>query len=200
MKNNYEEFMDKINEIKKLKEKPTLLLHTCCALCFSSAYLQLKDYFKITVFFYNPNIYPLEEYEKRKQEVLRMIQIFNNEYHTEVQFIEKIDTFDDYKSKKIHSKGCLDCFHLRLLKSFMYANENHFDYMTTTLTVGRLKNSKLLNQIGQSLQSMFDPTQYLISDFKKNGGIDLSLQCKEKYHIYAQCYCGCEPYYQEKSQ
>lgn len=196
MKNDYDKFLDKIEEIKKLDEKPTLLLHTCCALCFSSAYMQLKDYFHITVFYYNPNIYPLDEYEKRKNEVIRMIDIFNNEYHTDVKFIESIGKFDYYKNKKIHLKGCMDCFHLRLMKSFMYANDNKYDYFTTTLTVGRLKNSNLLNRIGESLQPMFENTKYLFSDFKKNGGINISLRCKEKYNIYAQCYCGCEPYYQ----
>ena len=80
MKNYYKEQLRIIDEIKDNKTKPTLLLHTCCALCFSSSFMQVKDYFDVTVFFYNPNIYPLQEYEKRKQETIRLINIFNEEF------------------------------------------------------------------------------------------------------------------------
>ncbi len=198
MKNYLKMFQQEILKIKQENKKPTLLLHTCCAMCFSSAYMQLKDFFQITVYFYNPNIYPMEEYEKRKNEVLRLIKLFNQEYQTNVDFIEEKDDFNCYLEKKVHVKGCMDCFHLRLLKSFTYANKNHYDYVTTTLTVGRLKNSILMNQIAESLQPMFTKTHYLYSDFKKNNGIEISLNCKEKYGIYAQCYCGCEPYYRNK--
>ncbi len=198
MKNYLKLFTQEIDKVSLLKQKPTLLLHTCCAMCFSASYMQLKDYFDISVYFYNPNIYPLDEYIKRKNEVIRVIDLFNKEFSTNVKFIEENDTFDYYKVKKVHKVGCFDCFHLRILKSFEYANNNGFDYFTTTLTLGRLKNSYLINSIGESLQPLFMKTKYLFSDFKKNKGIDVSLEMKEKYNIYAQCYCGCEPYYNEK--
>lgn len=187
-------FKRELEKVQKLPTKPSLLLHTCCAMCFSSSFLQIKDYFQVTVYYFNPNIYPLEEYEKRKNEVLRLIDIFEKEYQVKIDFIEEKKDFNDYLQCKVHQKGCQDCLHLRLLYSFQYAMQHHYDYVTTTLTLGRLKDSSLINSLAYSLQPMFPTVLYLYSDFKKNKGIDLSLQCKEKYSIYAQCYCGCEKY------
>ena len=195
MKNIIQIFNQEIEKIRNSGKRPTLLLHTCCAICLSASFLQIKDYFDVTVYFYNPNIYPIDEYEKRKKEVLRLISIFQKEYRCDIGFIEEKDEFETYNQQKIHSKGCLDCFHLRLAKAYHYASINQFDYITTTLTLGRLKDSSLINSIAYSLQPNFSQVKYLYSDFKKNKGIDLSLECKEKYQLYAQCYCGCEPYY-----
>lgn len=194
MINYYQRQLKILEEIKKENKKPTLLLHTCCALCFSSAFMQCKDYFEITVFFYNPNIYPYEEYQKRKNETLRLIDIFQKEYNCTIKFVEKIDSFESYNEKKVHKNKCFDCINNRILVSYNYANENNFDYVTTTLTVGRLKNSEMINQIGEMYQPNFK-TKYFYSNFKKNKGIDLSLELKKKYNIYAQNYCGCEKYY-----
>lgn len=193
MKNYYQVQQILMDQIKKEKTKPRLLLHTCCALCFSSAFLQCKDLFQITVFFFNPNIYPLEEYEKRKKETLRLIQIFSQEFHMHIDFVEKKEDFEHYQKKKIHQHHCYDCIYNRLLNAYVYAEKNHFDYVTTTLTVGRLKDSYMINLIGETLEPTFK-CKYFYSDFKKNKGIDLSLQMKEKYQIYAQNYCGCETY------
>ncbi|MCI5745686.1 MAG: epoxyqueuosine reductase QueH [Erysipelotrichaceae bacterium] len=181
-------------DLKKENKKPTLLLHTCCALCFSSSFMQVKDYFLITVFFYNPNIYLKEEYEKRKSETLRLIDIFQKEYNVKINFVEEIpEDFEKYNEKKVHQNKCFDCIFNRLLVSYNYADEHSYDYVTTTLTLGRLKNSNMINQIGEILEKNHK-TKYFYSNFKKNKGIDLSLQLKEKYHIYAQNYCGCEKY------
>lgn len=185
-------------KIKNEKKKPTLLLHTCCALCFSSAFLQCKDLFQITVFFFNPNIYPSEEYEKRKKETLRLIDIFAKEYHVTIGFIEQKEDFKTYQEKKIHQHACFDCIYHRILTTYCHAEKHHFDFITTTLTVGRLKDSYMINLIGEILEPSFT-CRYFYSDFKKNNGIDLSLQMKEKYQIYAQNYCGCEAYLNDKS-
>lgn len=193
MENYYKKQLSIIETIKD--KKPTLLLHTCCALCFSSSFMQIKDYFDITVFFYNPNIYPTEEYQKRKDETLRLIDIFNKEFNTNIKFVEQCEDFEKYNQKKVHKNKCYDCIYNRLLVSYNYANEHNYDYVTTTLTLGRLKNSVMINLIGESL-SKFYQTKYFFSDFKKNKGIDLSLALKEKYNIYAQNYCGCEKAYQ----
>ncbi len=187
-------FQKELEKVKKFPQKPKLLLHTCCAMCFSSSFLQIKDYFQITVYYFNPNIFPLKEYEKRKNEVLRLIHIFEKEYQLTIDFVEEKEDFETYLQCKIHEKGCLDCLHLRLLRSYQYAQKHHFDYLTTTLTLGRQKDSSVINSIAYSLKPMFSTVQYLYSDFKKNKGIDLSLECKKKYDIYAQCYCGCEKY------
>ena len=196
MMNYNKEHIAIINQIKDNTKKPTLLLHTCCALCFSSSFMQVKDYFDVTVFFYNPNIYPMEEYEKRKQETLRLIEIFNIEFNCNIKFVEQIEDFETYAAKKVHQNKCFDCIYNRILVSYNYASKNNFDYITTTLTLGRLKNSDMINQIGEDLSKQFD-CKYFYSNFKKNKGIDLSLLLKEKYNIYAQNYCGCEKYYEQ---
>ena len=184
-----------IKEVSNLAKKQTLLLHTCCAMCFSAALWQIKDYFDITVYFFNPNIYPSEEYDKRKNEVKRMIEIFNKEYSINIKFVEEIEEFEKYNRCKIHKEKCYDCIQYRLYHSYVYADAHNFDYVTTTLTSGRLKNSKMINRIGENLSEHFK-TKYFYSDFKKNKGIDVALMLKEKYNIYAQNYCGCEPYYE----
>lgn len=194
----YRKQIEKIEELKKANLKPTLLLHTCCAVCFSSAYMQIKDSFDITVFFFNPNIYPSSEYDKRKEEVLRLIEIFNKEFNTNVKFIEKLEDFMSYKEKKVHKYPCYDCIYNRLLVSYNYAEKEKFDYVSTTLTVGRQKNSMLINLLGEQLEKNYKITKYFYSDFKKNNGILLSNEMRKKYNIYAQNYCGCEPYYQKK--
>ena len=135
-----------------------------------------------TVFFYNPNIYPSEEYNKRKQETIRLIEIFNKEYNLNMKFVEQVEAFETYNEKKVHNNKCFDCIYNRMLVSYNYANNNNYDYVTTTLTLGRLKNSEMINQIGEMLESNYD-TKYFYSNFKKNKGIDLSLELKEKYII-----------------
>ena len=193
MRNYYQEQIKLTNLLISENKKPTLLLHTCCALCFSTSFMQCKDAFDITVFFYNPNIYPIEEYEKRKSETLRLIDIFNKEYSCNIKFVEQKESFETFDKKKNKNRKCYDCIYNRLLVSYNYANSNNFDYVTTTLTVGRLKNSEMINQIGEELSKYYS-TKYFYSNFKKNKGIDLSLKLKEQYNIYAQNYCGCEKY------
>lgn len=191
---NYKKQIELTSSLIKNNTKKTLLLHTCCALCFSSAFMQCKDAFDITVFFYNPNIYPLDEYQKRKNETLRLIEIFNKEYDCNIKFVEQIEEFEIYNEKKIHNNKCFDCIYNRILTTYNYANKYGFDYISTTLTVGRLKDSTMINLIGQMLEKNYN-TKYFYSNFKKNNGIELSLQLKQKFNIYAQNYCGCEPYY-----
>lgn len=195
MKNYYQLQLKELEKIALLKQKPTLLLHTCCALCFSSAFMQIKDYFQISVFFFNPNIYPLSEYEKRKKELLRLIDIFNKKNNSNIKFIEQKEDFISYNDCKNHFHKCYDCLNYRLFNSFVYAENNNYDYVTTTLTVGRLKDSYLINSLGETISINFNNCKYFYSDFKKNKGIDLSLQLKKEYNIYAQNYCGCEKFY-----
>ena len=183
IRNFYKEQTDLINKLKEENKKPTLLLHTCCALCFSSAFMQIKDAFDITVFFYNPNIYPSDEYNKRKNETLRLIDIFNTEFNANIKFVEQIEDFCSYDEKKVHDNKCFDCINNRLLVSYKYTNNNNYDYISTTLTVGRLKDSRMINEIGKMLEPLFK-TKYFYSNFKKNKGIDLILEMKKKYNIY----------------
>ena len=171
MRNYYKEQIELLDKLKDNNQKPTLLLHTCCALCFSSSFMQIKDYFNVTVFFYNPNIYPLDEYNKRKEETLRLIEIFNKEFNCNINFVEQTEDFKTFENKKVHDKKCFDCIYNRLLVSYNYADEHNFDYVTTTLTLGRLKNSDMINQIGELLEKNHQ-SKYFYSNFKKNKGID----------------------------
>lgn len=191
---NYSNELEKI--INNLDYTPTLLLHSCCAPCSSYVLDYLSKYFKITVLYYNPNISPKEEYEKRKQEQIRLIN--------EMPFINKVDILDcDYDNdlfeETIHGleqeieggPRCFKCYRLRLEKTADLAKKNNYDYFGTTLTVSPYKNSQKLNEIGSSLEKMYD-IKYLYSDFKKKEGYKKSIEFSKIYNLYRQNYCGCK--------
>lgn len=193
---NYDLKLTEIIKENELKQKvPTLLLHTCCAPCSSAVLLRLADYFKITVFYYNPNISPKEEYEKRKQEQIRFLQEFKTKH--------KISFLDcDYEEERFNeiAKGlekekeggsrCFKCYHLRLEKTALIAKQNHFDYFGTSLTVSPYKNAAKINEIGEYLAKKHN-INFLFSDFKKNDGYKKSILMSKEYDLYRQDYCGC---------
>ena len=198
---NYQLVMENIikeNCLEKgqIKEKlPTLLLHSCCAPCSSYCLAVLSQYFKVTVFYYNPNIYPPEEYEMRAKEQQRFI----NEYpmSNEVRFVEgPYDTERFYNMakglEKVPEGGerCFKCYELRLRESAKYALDNGFDFFTTTLSISPLKNAQKLNEIGKQLEEEFG-VKYLYSDFKKKEGYKKSTEISNEYGMYRQYYCGC---------
>lgn len=195
---NYQKQLEKLLEQLKLKdEKPTLLLHSCCAPCSSYVIEYLVDFFKITVYYYNPNVFPKEEYEKRKEEQKKLIYIMNG---TENQIIYTDDGYDE-ESFKIVSKGleneleggnrCTKCYGLRLKKTAEKAAAQNFDYFCTTLSISPYKNAKKLNDIGKRLEEKYN-IKYLISDFKKREGYKKSIELSKQYELYRQDYCGCE--------
>ena len=193
---NYNNKMEEI--IKEEQEKsniPSILLHSCCAPCSSHVIDTLTPYFNITIFYYNPNIEPFEEYEKRKEEEKRFIKEYPN--------INKLDIIDcDYDNDKFKSmsKGlehipeggarCIKCYHLRLDATAKKAKELGYDYFGTTLTVSPYKKSDKLNEIGEHLSKEYD-IKYLYSDFKKKNGYKHSIELSKKYNLYRQDYCGC---------
>ena len=191
---NYSKVMeDIISSFNGSKKK--LLLHSCCAPCSSHVIETLTPYFDITILYYNPNIEPYEEYEKRKQEEIRFINEFP---HT-----NKIDIMDcDYDNDKFHDicKGledleeggprCIKCYYLRLEKTASEAKKSHYDYFCTTLTVSPYKNSQKLNDIGKVLEEKYG-IKYLYSDFKKKEGYKRSIELSKQYNLYRQDYCGC---------
>ena len=193
MKTNYQLVLDKI--LENINGE-TLLLHSCCAPCSSYVLEYLSNYFKITVFYYNPNISPEEEYIKRKEEQKRFIKNLKMKY--KVEYIE--DSYDNDKFLEI-SKGleddieggnrCFKCYNLRLEKTARLAKEKGFDYFGTTLTVSPYKNSSKLNEIGETLQDKYN-VKYLFSDFKKKNGYKRSIELSREYNLYRQDYCGCE--------
>lgn len=197
--------MNKINYHKKCKEiieqnkredtLPSLLLHSCCAPCSSYCIEWLSNFFSITVYYYNPNITQSEEYEKRKEEQIRLI----NEMKTlhPVSFAEGtyapqdfFETAKGYEHSKEGGERCFRCYHLRMLETARYAKENDFDYFCTTLSISPLKNAQKINEIGQTIGSK-TCVRFLPSDFKKNEGYKRSIQLSEEYRLYRQDFCGC---------
>ena len=193
---NYQRKLDEIiNEAVKNREVPKLLLHSCCAPCSSYVIEYLSNYFKITVFYYNPNIFPEEEYTKRVEEEKRFISEFKTKY--EVDFIEgKYDCEKFYnlaKGFEDENEGgerCFKCYRLRLNETAKLAKDNGYDYFTTTLSISPYKNAQKLNEIGEELACDYG-VKYLYSDFKKKNGYKRSIELSKEYNLYRQDYCGC---------
>ena len=185
-----------LEELSNIKSKKKLLLHSCCAPCSSHVITFLTKYFDITILYYNPNISPKKEYDKRKEEQIRLIK--------EIDKVNKIDIIDcDYDNDVYESliKGyedcpergdrCTICFNLRLGKTAKLASELNYDYFCSTLTVSPYKNSKLINEIGEKLSKEYN-IKWLYSDFKKDNGYKKSIELSHKYNLYRQNYCGCK--------
>lgn len=192
MKTNYNLIMEET--LKNLKNKPKLLLHACCGVCSSSVLEKLYPFFDITVLYYNPNIYPEEEYQKRlkmqKEIISKMnlkVALLEIGYHSK-DFEKIAKNLEDEKEGGIR---CTKCFHLRLEKTAQIAKVNNFDYFTTTLSVSPYKDSERLNKIGEILSKEYG-VKYLYSDFKKKEGYKRSNELAKKYNIYRQHYCGCQ--------
>lgn len=194
---NYQLALDKIiEENQKQQNVPSLLMHSCCAPCSSYCLTYLAQYFRITIFYYNPNISPETEYKKRVKEQIRLIQSLDVKYP--ISFVE-----GTYEPKKFYemAKGleevkeggirCFACYKMRQREAAYYAKEHGFDYFTTTLSVSPHKNAQKLNEIGLWLQEEVG-VAYLVSDFKKKGGYLQSIELSKKYDLYRQDYCGCK--------
>ena len=181
---------------------PTLLLHSCCAPCSSYVLEYLSRYFRITVFYYNPNIYPEQEYRMRVREQQEFIRRFPAKYP--ISFVEgAYDTERFYEMAKgleqVPEGGerCFRCYELRLREAGELAREGGFDFFTTTLSISPLKNAEKLNEIGVRIGEEFGVT-YLPSDFKKKSGYKRSTELSKEYGMYRQDYCGCVYSYQER--
>lgn len=195
--------MNKVNYQKKMNEiisgfgdrMPTLLLHACCAPCLSSVLEQLSPKFRITVFYYNPNISPEDEYKKRLAEVKRLLgelpqknpaQFIEGRYNTR-QFLELA------RGREQEPEGgsrCRDCYRMRLAETAKFAMAGAYDFFATTLSVSPYKNVRQLNEIGEELGREYG-VAYLPSDFKKNGGYQRSIELSRVYGLYRQDWCGC---------
>lgn len=194
---NYQKELEKIlDRIEKEEKVPSLLLHSCCAPCSSYVLEYLSRYFEITVFYYNPNIYPESEYEvrvKEQQELIRKMDFLHP-----VSFIEgKYDRERFYEMAKgmEHLKEggarCMKCYELRLSEAAKEAADRGFDYFTTTLSISPLKNAQKLNEIGLRTGKE-NGVEYLVSDFKKKNGYKRSVELSCEFGLYRQDYCGCE--------
>ena len=200
---NYSRELDKILDNPENRGK-TLFLHSCCAPCSSYVLEFLRSFFRITVFYYNPNITMEEEYRKRVAEQKRLIDALNGQLvKVGVQEAYPIDIvegdyeqqlfFDSIKGLEQCKEGgerCFLCYELRLRETAMQAKERGADYFTTTLTISPLKNATKINEIGERLSAEVG-VECLPSDFKKKNGYKRSVELSKEYDLYRQDYCGC---------
>ena len=192
MKTNFQQQTDEI--ITRLDgRKPTLLLQCCCGPCSSYVLEYLTKHFSVTVLFYNPNIQPREEYDKRAYWLSQVL----SRYGEEVSLLECAYEGERFEKAAAGLEGepeggarCTECFKLRLLETAKRAKEGGFDFFCTTLSVSPHKDSQLLNEIGLELEKEFG-VGWLPSDFKKREGYKRSIELSKEYGLYRQEYCGC---------
>ena len=192
---NYQKELDKlISNLEKEGKVPRLLLHSCCAPCSSYVLEYLSDYFEITVFYYNPNIFPESEYTKRILEQQMLIQDMNVKHP--VSFLagsyERERFYEIAKGLEHLKEGgdrCFKCYELRLEEAAKIATEGEFDYFTTTLSISPMKNAEKLNEIGNKVGVKYG-VSYLQSDFKKKNGYKRSIELSKEFGLYRQDYCG----------
>lgn len=200
--NNFQKELDVILSKINTADKPKLLLHACCGPCSSYVLEYLYKYFQITVFYYNPNIYPQEEYTRRLEELKNLYLKFPPALKGKIQVIEENYNPDDFyeavktkkepelATEKERGERCRRCYEFRLKKAFDYAKKNNFDYFCTTLSISPFKDAEKINVIGKELEKEDGP-KWLVSDFKKKGGFKRSLEISSEYGLYRQDYCGC---------
>lgn len=196
MGKNYDKLLEEL--ILYNKEKgivPSLLLHSCCAPCSSYVIEYLSNYFNITILYYNPNIFPYDEYLKRKNEQIKLINNMDTKYLVNIidcdydnELYEKLIKGLELEPER--GSRCTVCFKLRLKKTALVAKDGNFDYFATTLTLSPYKNAKLINEIGFELGDEYS-INYLGSDFKKRDGYKRSIELSRTYNLYRQNYCGC---------
>jgi len=198
-KNYYLKSLKEIDNIMASGSKPTLLLHACCAPCSTYTLLFLCPHFDVTIFYNNSNIYPLSEFEKRRDELNKFLSDFEKKEGYKVGLIiPKYDNdqynidLEPFADLPEGSKRCFICYEKRMDQAYAYAHENNFAYFTTAMTISRQKNSQILNALGEKLSLLYPNTKYFYSDFKKNKGIDVAREMRDEYGLYQQTYCGCK--------
>lgn len=180
---------EKIYKIPLMKKK--LLLHSCCGPCSTVCIERTKDEYDVVVFYYNPNIEPFEEYERRKEEQIKVCEHFgvkyldfdydNDGWHKFVEGLEK---------EREGGARCEKCFIYRLDRTAKYAKENGFDIFGTTLSVSPHKNTNLINAVGEKI-SKEEKIEFLAESFKKKDGYLRSINLSKEFGLYRQNYCGC---------
>lgn len=197
-KENYQHILEKtLKQLEQSERRPRLLLHSCCGPCSSYVLEYLTTYFDITIFYYNPNIAPFEEFTFRAEEQQKLLK--EMALASPVSFLlgsyDSASFFSLAQGHETEPEGgprCKACYQLRLRKTAEVAKKEGFDYFTTTLSISPHKDAQALNQIGKELSEEYD-IPYLFSDFKKRDGYRRSCQLSQIYGLYRQDYCGC-PY------
>lgn len=196
--------MNKINYQKKLDELingiseetvPRLLLHSCCAPCSSYTLEYLSQYFDITVLYYNPNISPRSEFDKRAVEQARLIAELPAQHKVKLvvsdyDYTEFLDIARGYEGCQEGGERCFRCYRMRLEKTAEKAKAEGFDYFCTTLSISPLKDSQIINKIGYETAEKYG-VKWLPSDFKKKEGYKRSIELSREYNLYRQNFCGC---------
>ena len=199
-KRNYQKELDQItSSVSTSGQTPHLLLHSCCAPCSSYVLEYLTQYFQITDLYYNPNIAPAAEYDKRSDELSRLIERMREDgvLKNEVRFVTTAyDPAVFYETVRVMEdlpeggERCFKCYALRMEEAARMAAQLGCDYFTTTLSISPLKNAEKINEIGEALSRQYG-VKHLPSDFKKRGGYLRSTQLSKEYDLYRQDYCGC---------
>lgn len=200
-KRNYQNELDKLIRVQQENGvMPRLLLHSCCAPCSSYCIEYLAQYFEITLLYYNPNISPREEYEKRVLELERLVkemtakEVFPKDRVKMVEGRYEPELFEQMskgmEQMKEGGSRCYKCYEMRLREAAVYAAENGFDYFTTTLSISPMKNPVWINEIGEKIAAEYD-IMHLPSEFKKRGGYLRSIELSREYDLYRQNFCGC---------
>lgn len=193
-KPNFQKELEKV--LKTVKgQTPRLLLHACCAPCSSYVLEYLSNYFKITVFFYNPNITDEKEYQKRVEEVKRLISEMDlpNEVDVLEGRYEPEEFFEMARGLEAEPEGgsrCYECYKMRLREAALIAAKYRYPYFTTTLSISPHKNAIWINELGKEMEEEYG-CSFLPSDFKKKNGFKRSIELSEQYHLYRQNFCGC---------
>lgn len=199
--NYHNQLLNLLSTLNPDEYKPKLLLHACCAPCSSYVIEFLSGYFDITIHYYNPNIHPKSEYNRRLNELEKFVTLFpkacnvklvKTEYDVH-DFFNATNVLNEVELQTEHEQGnrCYRCYNFRMKKAFEYACSNNFDFFTTTLSISPHKNSAFINEIGFTLEKESDSVKYLPADFKKNNGYLRSLQLSKEYDLWRQDYCGC---------
>lgn len=189
--NNYQKHLKQIQEIE---HRPNLLIHICCGVCSVYPLIYLRQYFKITIYFTNSNIYPYEEFIKRLDALKQYLAYLNDDDITLIvapydneNYTKK---FEPYKDEKEGQNRCKLCYRLRMEETFKYAKKNNYEYCTTVMSISNRKNADYINEIGEDLEKTYD-VKYLYADFKKGDGITKNDELNKKLNLYHQNYCGC---------
>ena len=201
MENEFEKAM---RILQSVPPTATLLLHSCCAPCSSYVLEYLSNSFEITVFYYNPNIFPENEYTKRILEQQTLISDMKVKHpvsflagnYDRNRFFQIAEGLEHLREG---GERCFKCYELRLEEAAKIASDAGFDYFTTTLSISPLKNADKLNEIGTRLADKYG-VKYLQSDFKKKNGYKRSIELSSEYGLYRQDYCGCEYSYRDRQK
>ena len=210
MNRNYQSELDGILDriapdrtAEPARAKPSLLLHACCAPCSSYVIEYLASYFDISIYYYNPNIHPQKEYERRLHELEAFLPQFPPALENRVRLIRadydvrefeesvRVAENPELASEAERGERCRRCYELRMKRAYEYARAHSFDWFTTTLSISPFKDADKINGIGAMLEASGGP-RFLTSDFKKRNGFKRSLEISKEYGMYRQDYCGCK--------